>query len=103
MNSLGSMSGHSEKFEEQYGYEGTPGSLLINREGIVVGRSMFRREEIEPAVSRSTRGAGSREGIDRRYSFALANRTSLTVNCGRCIVPMPCDDLRIGAGLSVRS
>lgn len=44
---------HSEKFDEQYGYQGTPGSILINREGIVVGRSMFGREEIESAVSRS--------------------------------------------------
>jgi thiol-disulfide isomerase/thioredoxin len=44
---------HSEKFDEKYGYQGTPGSLLINREGIVVGRGMFGREGIESAENRS--------------------------------------------------
>ena len=54
---------HSEKFNAQYGYQGTPGSLLINRDGIVVGRSIFRREEIESAVNRSLEEPESREGM----------------------------------------
>jgi thiol-disulfide isomerase/thioredoxin len=44
---------HSEEFQEKYGYQGTPGSLLIDRDGVVVGRSLLGRDEIESAVRRS--------------------------------------------------
>lgn len=45
----------SEKFQETYGEMGTPGSILVGRDGIVVGRSLFGREEIESAVRRALR------------------------------------------------
>jgi len=43
---------HSKEYEDKYGRMGTPGSLLVDREGTVVGRSIFKREEIESALRR---------------------------------------------------
>lgn len=41
---------HSEEYREQYGFMGTPGSILIDRDGIVADRAIFSREEIESVV-----------------------------------------------------
>jgi thiol-disulfide isomerase/thioredoxin len=41
---------HSEEYREKYGFMGTPGSLLINRDGIVADRDIFDRDEIETAL-----------------------------------------------------
>lgn len=44
---------HSEEFDRRYGDMGTPGSILVGRDGVVVARGLTGREEIEAAARKA--------------------------------------------------